>query len=121
VIAVLDACHSGAVADPKRAGSRAAADDLARDLVTEDYGVITMCSSLGNEYSMESPEVGHGFFTEGLIEGLVGKADFNHDGLVFLHEVDAYAAQRVRQLSGGRQHPVTGRPPTVRSFALSKP
>jgi hypothetical protein len=121
VIAVLDACHSGAVSDSKRSGTRVGADDLARDLVTEDYGVITMCSSLGNEYSMESSEVGHGFFTEGLMEGLYGKADFNHDGLVYLHEADAYAALRVRQLSGGRQHPVTGKPPTVRSFPLSKP
>ena len=79
-----------------------------------------MCSSLGQEYSMESPAVGHGFFTLSLMEGLSGRADFNNDGLIYLHELDRYALLRVRQLSQGSQNPVTGRPPNVRSFALAK-
>jgi hypothetical protein len=78
-----------------------------------------MCSSLGSEYSLEGPEAGHGFFTLGLLETLGGRADFNHDRLVHLHEADVYARFRVRQLSRGQQHPVTARPPTVRSFPLA--
>jgi hypothetical protein len=121
LVAILDACHSGEAAGEKRRAPQAASDDLVRDLVTDDYGVVVMCSSLGREVSMESPEVGHGFFTQGLLEGLGGRADFNRDGYIFIHELNAYAYLRVRQLSGGQQNPTTGKPPTIRSFALSRP
>ena len=117
LIAMLDACHSGAI-NEKRRGS---ADDLVRDLISEEYGVVCMCSSLGREYSLESGSVEHGFFTLGLVEGLRGKADFNRDGYIYLHEVDLYANQRVRELSEGEQNPVTGRPPNIRSFPLARP
>jgi WD40 repeat protein len=117
IVAMLDACHSGAVAG---SGRRARQDDLVRDLVTDDYGVVVMCSSLGREYSMESSETKHGFFTLGILEALTGKADFNHDRMIHVHEVDLYASLRVRQLSQGRQNPVTGRPPNVRSFPLTR-
>jgi WD40 repeat protein len=120
LIAILDACHSGAVADGKRPARRAAADDLARDLVTDDYGVVTLCSSQGREYSMESPLVGGGFYTQSLVEGLSGKADFNGDHVVYLHELERYATLRVRQLTRGLQNPATGRPTTIRSFPLSR-
>jgi hypothetical protein len=95
------------------------ADDLARDLVTDDYGVVVLCASQGSECALEGPDAGHGFFTLGLLEALRGQADFNHDKLIHLHEADAYAKLRVRQLSRGRQNPVTGRPQTVRSFPLA--
>src|SRR5208282_1986179 len=70
LIAVLDACHSGSAAE---GGRNARADDLVRDLIGDDYGVIVMSSSLGKEYSLESPEVKHGFFTMALLEGLAGQ------------------------------------------------
>jgi WD40 repeat protein len=123
LIAMLDACHSGASAEGKMPGkrpARQATDDLVRDLVTDDYGVIVMCSSLGHEYSLESTETGHGFFTLGLVEGLNGKADLNDDRVIHIHEVDAYAFVRVRGLSRGQQNPVTGRPPNIRSFPLAR-
>ena len=118
VVAPLDACHSGSLAEGLRPSRP---DNLVRDLVTDDYGVVVMCSSLGREYSLESPETKAGFFTRSVVDGLSGAADFNKDGLVYIHELDRYAALRVRLLSGGTQHPVTGLPPTVRSFALTKP
>jgi hypothetical protein len=117
IVAMLDCCHSGSVADNLRASRP---DNLARDLVTDDYGVVVMCSSLGSEVSIESPETRAGFFTTGLVEGLSGKADFNHDHTIHIHELDFYAARRVKQLSRGTQNPVTGRPPTIRSFPLGK-
>jgi hypothetical protein len=55
------------------------------------------------------------------LEGLCGKADFNQDGYIFIHELNVYAYLRVRQLSRGQQNPTTGKPPTIRSFALSRP
>jgi WD40 repeat protein len=119
MICMLDCCHSGAVAtDGRKPGE---ADDLVRDLVTEDYGVVCMCSSLGTEYSMESPETKAGYFTHSVVEGLDGPADLDHDRIIYIHELDSYAAQRVRELSDGEQNPVTGRPSGVHSFPLARP
>ena len=96
VVAIFDACHSGAAAESFQAGQ---ADNLVRDLLTDDCGVVVLCSSLGSESSLESTETKAGFFTLGLVEGLTGKADFNKDGFVFIHEAAAYAVARVQQLA----------------------
>ena len=61
------------------------------------------------------------FFTLAVTEGLSGKADANNDGLVYSTELDAYVSQRVKDLSNGRQHPVTAKPGTIRSFPLARP
>jgi WD40 repeat protein/tetratricopeptide (TPR) repeat protein len=118
LIAVLDACHSGAAAGVARRPGQAA-DDLFRDLISEEYGVIVMSSSLSLQYSLESPEVKQGYFTLALVEGLAGLADTNGDGLVYPIELDGYTARRVRLLSDGRQNPTTMWPPAVRAFPLA--
>src|SRR5262249_29378195 len=74
-VAMLDACHSGAAGQQQR--RVALTDDLVRDLISEDYGIVVLSSSLGHEYSLESPTVKHGFFTLAVVEGLAGKADKN--------------------------------------------
>jgi uncharacterized caspase-like protein len=119
VVAILDACHSGAVADKVR--PRSGADGLVRDLVSEEAGVVVMCSSLGREYSLESPLTKAGFYTLGLVEGMSGHGDVDQDGIVYINELDLYSNVRVRQLSGGRQNPTVGRPPGIRPFAIAKP
>jgi WD40 repeat protein len=118
---LLDACHAGAVGSDRRRAAGSLTDDLVRDLATDDYGVVVLCSSMGREFSLESPKVGHGYFTLALVEGLSGKADYNKDQLIHLNELDLYVTDRVKELSGGRQHPVTVRPSSIRSFPLSKP
>jgi uncharacterized caspase-like protein len=80
-----------------------------------------MCSSTGQEVSMEDPQLGHGYFTQALAEGLSGQADLNKDGQVYLSELDTYLFERVKQLSQDRQHPVTAKPASVVPFVLSKP
>ena len=94
---------------------------MVRDLATDDYGVVVMCSSMGREFSLESAEVGQGYFTKALIEGLSGRADGNADGVVYLTELDAYVTDRVKALSKGLQHPVTAKPASIRSFPLTRP
>ena len=95
-------------------------DDFVRDLVSDDYGVVVMCSSLGREYSMESDKHQQGYFTVAVLEALNGRADYNQDGLVYVTEIDTYLSDRVKQLTNGRQHPVTSKPTTIRSFPLGK-
>jgi WD40 repeat protein len=119
LVAILDACHSGSVAE--KAAPPARADTLVRDLTAEDSGVLVMCASLGREYASESKLTKAGFYTFGLIEGLSGHADIDGDGVVYIHELDMYATARVRQLSQGRQNPALGRPPTIRPFPIAKP
>ncbi len=119
LVAILDACHSGKVAEKERPTPRS--DSLVRDLTAEDSGVIVMCASLGREYAIESKATKAGFYTLGLVEGLSGHGDSDGDGVVYIHELDMYATARVRQLSGGRQNPTLGRPPTIRPFAIAKP
>jgi uncharacterized caspase-like protein len=118
LVAILDACHSGTVAEKERPPAQT--DALVRDLTAEDSGVIVMCASAGREYAAESKLTKAGFYTLGLVEGMAGHADIDSDGTVYIHELDIYATARVRQLSGGRQNPTLGRPGTVRPFAIAK-
>jgi uncharacterized caspase-like protein len=119
-VLLLDACHSGAVDGERRRGHDSLTDDLVRDLVTDDYGVIVMCSAMGREFALESPTVQHGFFTLAIVEGLGGQADYNQDHLIHVNELDLYVTDRVKNLSQGKQHPVTARPTSIRSFPLTK-
>jgi hypothetical protein len=117
VLFIMDACHSGAVAENKR---RAFLDDMVRGLVSEEYGVIVLCSSSGRELSLEGSSVKQGYFTAAIVEGLSGKADLNQDGVIYLNELEGYAARRTRELSRGTQNPVFAKPPNVPWFALVK-
>ena len=121
VLALLDACHAGAAGGDKRKSPNGLTDDLVRDLVTDDYGVIVMASSTGREFSLENNAERQSNFTLAIVEGLSGKADYNKDGSVYLNELDAYVTDRVKALTKGQQHPVTAKPASIRSFPLAKP
>lgn len=125
MITIFDACHSAGIAGSQTGKRRAAAtsltDDLVRDLVTDENGVVAMCSSTGREFSLENNQFRQGSFTLAIIEGLSGKADFNKDGVVYLNELDTYVTDRVKELTRGEQHPVTAKPGSIRSFPLAKP
>ena len=43
------------------------------------------------------------------------------DGTVYLNELDLDVTERVKTLTGGKQHPVTEKPTTIRSFPLARP
>ena len=121
VLALLDACHAGAAGGDRRKSPRGLTDDLVRDLVTDDYGVIVMASSTGREFSLESNARRQSTFTLALVEGLSGAADYNKDHVIYLNELDNYVSDRVKELTQGQQHPVTARPTSVRSFPLARP
>jgi uncharacterized caspase-like protein len=92
-----------------------------RDLVTDEYGVVVMASAMGREFSVESNEHRHGCFTLAVVEGLSGKAERSKDGAIYLHKLDGYVTDRVKELTKGQQHPVTAKPSSIRSFPLAKP
>jgi WD40 repeat protein len=118
ILVLLDTCHAGGVGGGKR---KSLTDDLVRDLVREESGLAVLCSSTAREESLENNEHRLSNFTLAVVEGLSGKAGKALNGAVYLHHLDAYVTDRVKQLSRGQQHPVTRRPETVASFPLSRP
>jgi hypothetical protein len=110
VLVMLDACHSGAINT----------DDLARELKRSDCGVSVLCASEGKELSLESVQLGHGYFTKALLAGLKGDAGKNAAGEITLARLYAFVQEKVPEYTQERQHPVLGLS-AVRSFALTKP
>ncbi len=90
VIVILDSCRSGAVGN----------SDL-----------IVMSSALAHQNAGETSS--NGYFTQALIEGLQGKADLNHNGVVTLAEINLYVSERVEQISFGKQQVATVIPPNT--------
>ncbi len=124
----LDTCHSGQLGANLVAfagrGSGSAIDDATeaiRELTSDENGVIIMAASTGREDSVEHEDWGHGAFTKALIEGIEeGRADFTGDGIIHLRELDAYVSERVKELTGGVQHPTTVKPSTISRFPVAR-
>jgi WD40 repeat protein len=120
VLVFIDACHSGKLGTNILA-KRGDTDlmEAIRSLATEENGVVIMAASTGKESSLESAEWQHGAFTLALLEGMnQGKADLNEDGIINIREIDYYAAERVKELTAGKQHPTTQKPSVVSEFPL---
>ena len=107
VILLLDACHSGTLIENRgRSAGDGPIDRIYRDLTSNEYGLVMMCSSKGQEKALESPEHKGGYFTVALVEGLSGKAR-RTNGAVYLKALDDYVTERMKDLSEGKQHPLT--------------
>jgi WD40 repeat protein len=101
--------------------NRSSTDDFLRELVTDEYGVVVVGASTGSEASQESQAWGHSALVRAILDGLAGPADSNSDGVVHWNEMERYISDRVKELTAGRQHPVTGRPAMIRSFPVGNP
>jgi uncharacterized caspase-like protein len=113
----VDTCHSGNVL-----GGRRALPDLnsvVNELSSAENGVVVFSSSTGREIAFENPVWGNGAFTKALVEGIMGKADPNRTGRVTHKSLDIYVSERVKELTGGRQHPVTQAPGGVPDFPVA--
>lgn len=99
-ICIVDACRAGSVADLKNNGS-SYQDPAAAN-------IIYMMGCRADEYSKESPWVGHGFFTQALLKGLRGKADANNDKQITVKELFTYVYNDVQHRTAKMeesQHP----------------
>ena len=116
----LDTCHANRAVAARGLGP-AGVDvaSLVNDFAKTENGLITFAASQGAELSQESPAWGHGAFSLALIEGIGGKADLLHNGAITVSALDAYIANRVKDLTEGHQHPVMSRPDTVPDFAFA--
>lgn len=93
-ICFIDACHAGSAID---------ADGGAYS--TRTPGTALFVSSRPEEYSIESPWTGAGFFTQGLVKGMRGTADRDHDRRVTVKELFDYMYADVVRRSNSGQHP----------------
>ena len=102
VLVLLDACHSGAVAED---GTNFAPDaDLLRAaMVGANISVLT--SSSATEVSREKTDWENGAFTKVLKEALRKPADENNDGMISMSELASYISRHLPDLTGGKQHP----------------
>jgi len=89
-----DACNSGAI----RQGKVASKSDAGN--------IVFFLSSRGNEYSIESPFLASGYFTNHLLRGLGGGADSNRDRTITASELFKYVSDGVQKQTKGKQHPV---------------
>ncbi|MCX7965895.1 MAG: caspase family protein, partial [Syntrophorhabdaceae bacterium] len=116
VVMFVDTCHSGGVM-----GKRVIADitGVINELTGAENGVVVFASSTGRQYSLEDPQWQNGAFTKALVEGLGGKADLLGKGKITVNMLDAYLAERVKELTKGKQTPVTTKPQTVPDFPIA--
>jgi uncharacterized caspase-like protein len=117
----LDTCHAGRAA-ASQVSTRGVVDinRIVNEFASAENGVVTFASSMGREVSLERPEWGNGAFTKAIVEGLLdGRADLLGTGTVTVSQLDAYVANRVKELTDGAQHPVMTRPPTVADFPIA--
>jgi uncharacterized caspase-like protein len=122
-VLMLDACFSdsftfGQKPGRKTRGLAKPTDALASSMVY-DYGLAILCGAKNNQEAIE--EGGHGFFTAALCAGLAGEADVDKDGVVESYKLLPFVKSRVSKLPTGDQVPTVGFPPSVESFALTKP
>jgi WD40 repeat protein len=116
----FDTCHSGKATG---VSFRGALDY--NKLINEIAGsanAVVLASSTGSELSMESAEWEHGAFTKALLEGINGAADvLPKDGIVTVDELNLYVKERVKELTGGLQHPVDLKPKEARNVPFAMP
>jgi len=111
VILFLDACHSGG-ADVGLAGAAnrgdAPLDAIYAAIAANNQSMITLAGSRLNQYSFESPEHKHGYFTWFIAQGLSGRADTeggNRDGKITFDELYGFVFDHVSKATKGAQQP----------------
>ncbi|NUQ66495.1 MAG: caspase family protein [Pirellulales bacterium] len=107
LVVLLDACHSGRLNLCNFLSITEAVEDLTRELGRNDYGVVMMASSCGEETSLELNEIQAGAFTKALVEGFEGNADSDGDQFILVPmEAHSYTWRRVRELTAQKQTPI---------------
>jgi WD40 repeat protein len=116
----VDTCHSGNALGTARArGFGNDINSFVSDLAAAENGVVVFTASTGRQSSLEDPAWGNGAFTKAVVEGLSGKADLQRSGSITLKGLDYYIDGRVKELTGGRQSPVSIAPSGVADFPIA--
>lgn len=104
VLIIADACYAGGFSKEKAKSLSPSLDLFLRE-ARSSSGRAIITSARDDQFSWESPELRTSIFTHYFLEGLKGKADKNHDGVVTLSEAYEYAYSRTKDETKGKQHP----------------
>lgn len=115
----VDSCHSGNVLGQKTRGAGIDINRVVNELSSAENGVVVFTASTGKQVALEDPKWGNGAFTKAVVEGILGKADFNKTGRITINMLDLYISERVKELTGGKQTPTTTKPSTIPDFPLA--
>jgi len=116
----VDTCHSGnALGTAKTRGLNDDVNGFVNDLASAENDVVVFTASTGRQSSLEDPVWGNGAFTKAVVEGLGGSADFQKSGQITLKGLDFYVSGRVKDLTGGRQSPMSITPSGVADFPIA--
>lgn len=116
----FDSCHSGNVIPGARADQQPDVAKAANELADAEAGVIVFSSSTARQLSLEDERWQNGAFTEALLEGIRGKANYEKDWYISIKELDLYLAERVKELTEGKQKPVTTIPKPIGDMNIVK-
>ena len=119
VLFFLDTCHSGNILGGAKQRGGNDLNGFINELASAENGVVVFAASTGKQASQESKEWHNGAFTKAVVEGLSGKADFQHSGRVTVNMLDLYISERVKVLTRGTQAPTTAKPATVPDFPVA--
>jgi uncharacterized caspase-like protein len=125
VVVMLDCCFAGAILNERQA------PPTLRPLFAPPVPSVgqpesaarlaILCAARAREESEEKDGIQHGIFTKVLLQGLAGKADLNHDGVVTLGEVERFIKQRLPKASKGQQHAISDLSALPPLMPLSRP
>jgi uncharacterized caspase-like protein len=122
-ILFIDACHAGAAMSLALRAPDTSPDmnKVVNDFSTAGSGVVVYGASTGTERAKEDAKWDrHGAFTKALIEAIgEGKAKMDPSGRITTDILDFYVEERVKDLTGGAQHPVMNRPALIPDFPLA--
>ena len=76
-------------------------------------------ASTGRESAFEREEWGHGAFSMALLEALGGQGTGFDDGVITVARLEVWLAERVKKLTGGRQHATSAKPKTIPDFPIA--
>jgi WD40 repeat protein len=93
---------------------------LVNGLSQSELGVIVFSGSAARQESLESNAWGNGAFTKALLDGLKGLADAARLGFITHVGLDGYVTQAVRELTAGRQTPMTAAPAGISDYPIAK-
>ena len=116
-ILFLDTCHANQAVAARGVARAARSTSTAGQRIRRDRERRRVLRLVAGARPRRNPPAwGHGAFTKALIEGLgEGKADLLHKGTITVSELDAFIAERVKELTDGEQHPVMSRPTPCRT------
>lgn len=112
-ICFIDACHAGSMA-------KSATDDSWIKSVKAKKDQAFFVSCRADEYSVESPFLGAGFFTQALLKGLRGKSDKDGNKEITIMELFKYIHSDVVKRSKDKQHPQLIAPQSLHNAVIFK-